>query len=370
MTNPSESQAVNTEAPVKQRGRPAKHVDAAAKQKAYRDRRRQNGLPADTRQDIIKSLRDEITRLRSGQDALRRLQQELLQREAVVAEQERVIALAQSKPTDGRKVRDLEYKVFDLERELQMWKFKKADRLHELLAKRIVMPKRDLAAVFLVDYAGKPIEHGYEFERATKGSLEFGRKAATAASAISEIVATLDRKRQTTPEEKAILDTACKILGDIHGRAAHIKENAKTSSTRIKREEAAREEAAEIAVAMAFPKLDGSATMFLAVHLGIRHSSALDNLSKMKPETATKRDIDYYLEDLANDVRNSLQRQIENALIEGRAADATAQALRRAFDEARPDLEVRHKALSENIRVCQVAAELVKANSKGSTSTR
>lgn len=283
-------------------GRPGLYADAAARQRAYRQRRKRAGKPTDTRQDVITSLRDELDRLRASHAGLQAVQQELRQREDAVSEREAV--LARAKPANNQKLRDIEYKVAALEHELQQWKFKKSDKLRELLDKQFILRDRDLATVFLVDFKGGPIERGYEFERATKLALDFGRKAASASSAIADLVGTLDRKSQINADEKAILDAAQRILGNLHLKSTRIKESAKAHSERVKREEAEREKAATSAVAIAFPDL--AADVMLLIHfLGDAHNYDAEKLRRMRPETVTKWDIDNHTEQLERDVGRS-----------------------------------------------------------------
>lgn len=351
-------------------GRKKIHADAAAKQRAYRVRRKKAGKPADTRQDTIASLRDEIARLTIDHGNLA-AQRKLLEAskaalaERVAAVAEREAALSHAKPPDDRKLRDLEFKVRELERERDQWRFRKADKLRELLGKPFLMPKRQLAAVFLVDYLGKPIEQGYEFERATKEALEFGRKAATAGGAIAEIAARLERHRQLNEGERAILDAARAILSNIHNRATVIKESAKSDSQRIKREEAARAKAAAEAVTASFPKLEADA-VHLAYYLGgsryVGSGYHLGELRKMRPETARKWDIDYHLEQLAGDVRNALNSRVEKSIKAGQNAREAAQSLVTAFEAARPEVEADNKVMLDQINICRVAAMLAEAN--------
>lgn len=316
------------------RGRPAKFASQAERQAAYRARQDQ------ARDGEVISLRDEIAALRAQLDA----------------------ALARAKPAgDDRKLRDLEDKVRILEADLAMIKFRKSDRLRELLAKRLVMPERDLAAVFLVDYSGKPIEQGYEFDRATKGALEFGRKAALAVGTINEAVQMLERRRQITDDERAVLEAAAKILGDVHSKSTKIKERAKASGERAKREEAAREKAAADAVMAAFPALDDDAAVLL-YFLRDRLNYHFAELRKMRPDTATKWVLDYHLVHAARDARTNLERRVEKAIKAGEKADEAAGKLRAEFDEARPEIEAENKSVLDNINTCRVAVRLAEAN--------
>jgi hypothetical protein len=359
-------------ATAKRPGRPKIHTDAAERQRAYRARLKKAGKPADARQSTIASLRDEIARLTAGQsslDAQRKLLEArsaaLEDRIAAVAEREAALAQIRTKPGDERKLLDLEYKVATFERERQQWKFKQSDKLRELLGKRFMMPKRQLSAVFLVSYSGKPIEQGYEFERATKEALEFGRKAATAGGAIAEIAGRLERHQQLNADERAILDAARNILGDIHNRATIIKEGAKSDTQRIKREEAARRKAAEDAVAAAFPRLEAD-----AVPLGIFVDGSpyggcgyrIKEIRGMRPETVSAWDIKYCLEDLAKEVRDELTQRVDKAIKAGEKAGAAAQALLAAFEAARPGIEVENKTMLDNLNTCRVAARLKEAN--------
>lgn len=334
-------------------GRPGVHVDAAARQRAYRERRKLAGLSTDLRKDLIASLRDEISRLQLGQ-------QQVHQREDAVAARE--AALERARPTpDERKVRALEFKVAELEHERQQWKFKQTDKLRELLDRRFIMRNRDLAAVFLRDYLGKPIERGHEFERATKAALEFGRKAASASSAITDLVGTLERKGQINVDEQSILTAALRILGDIHARATRIKESAKADSQRTKREEDAREKAAAEAVANAFPSLAADAMLLIHFLKDGRNYHAVE-LRMLRPQTITKHDLDYHLENLASDVRYALCSMVVGAIKAGENATVAAQSLRSAFDEARPGIAAEIQSVLDGLRICQVAARLVDAN--------
>ena len=243
------------------RGRPPKFDSAAARQKAYRDRRKQAGKAADTKQETIKSLREELLRLKStGRD-----------------DEISITALRQSALDLERRNSALQARCEMLDADLAQTRFRKNDRLQELLAKRIIMRNRDLAAVFLVDYLGKPMERGQEFEAATKEAQEFGRKAAQASSNIVELVEKLTRRQQMTAEETAVLKAANAILADIHNRLTTIKVTAKSLAARIKLEEEGRARwGRKTAVGHAFPKVSVAEAVLLAIYLRLNHSWALN----------------------------------------------------------------------------------------------
>lgn len=279
----------------------------------------------------------------------------------VVALEARIAADRVEFDTAKHKRQMMEREIEDLKCEADTWKYKKSQRIEELLGKRFMMPKRDLAAVFLADYLGKPIEKGFQFENAVKEALEFGRKAAVAASGIDEVSGRLNRKGQLLPVEKAILGAACTILGDVHLRATQIKESAKRSAERIKREEEARAKAAKVAVAAAFPDLKNMDVLLLVSYqfnlVGWGDFSRRA-LLVMRPETANKRDIGYEIEELTNHVRRNLQSLVEAAIVAGTPATEAAMGLRSSFDMARGGLENKYRGQIAHIRACQVAAVL------------
>lgn len=327
------------------RGRPPEFASAADRQKAYRERRKEAGKATDTRQDTIRSLREELSRLKTtgSNDDIS------------------ITALRNSAGELERRNRELEARCKWLEADLAQTRFQKNDRLQDLPAKRIVMRSRDLAEVFLVDYLGKPIEKGNEFERATKAALEFGRKAAQACSNIDEVIATLTRRQQITEQERAVLDAARTILTAVHNSATAIKLTAKSRGARIKQEEGARARQAEAAVKDAFPKPSVTDIVLLAAHLRLNHSWALRQLSRIRPEQAQLNDLDYYLTDLRKEVVDELQSLVANAMKDGQPAKEAAVTLRDTFNAERPGLERQHHGLIENITTCQVAAELSRA---------
>lgn len=327
------------------RGRPPKFASAAARQKAYRDRRKQAGKAADTKQETIKSLREELLRLKStGRD-----------------DEISITALRQSALDLERRNSALQARCEMLDADLAQTRFRKNDRLQELLAKRIIMRNRDLAAVFLVDYLGKPMERGQEFEAATKEAQEFGRKAAQASSNIVELVEKLTRRQQMTAEETAVLKAANAILADIHNRSTTIKVTAKSLAARIKLEEEGRARASKTAVGHAFPKVSVPEAVLLAMHLRLNHSWALNRISQIRPEQARAWDLDDYIEELSKEVLHELESLVANAMKGGQPAKEAAEALRAAFDAERPRLEQQHRGLIEQITTCQVAAELGRA---------
>lgn len=335
-------------------GRQKVYASAAERQEAYRARLKEAGKPTDPRKDLIASLRDEIAQLRADHETL---QLRVRQREEAIANREAALV---TRTANDRKQRDLEYQVAALEHEIQQWKFRKADRLRELLNKRFIKHDRDLAAVFLVDYAGKPIERGFEFERATKAALEFGRKAATASGGIAEIAGKLARNHQINADEQAILDAAQRILSNLHDKATRIKESAKSDSERVKREEAARTKAAVAAVASAFPDLEADA-MLLTYAISGRRNYHIELLAKMRPESASKWDLEYHLAQLVDEAREGLRYRVENAMKEGKAAAEAAMSMKATFDAARPRLEAEISSIIQNVRTCQVAARLTEA---------
>lgn len=194
--------------------------------------------------------------------------------------------------TRAQRARDTaDRRVADLEAEKESWRFKKSDRLRELLAKRVVMRDRDLGLVFLLNWNGERITQGYQFEQATKAAQEIGRKAASAGNAIAEIQSTLERKYQITPDEQAVLAAARFILADIHGRATHIKERARAAGTQKQKEDAARAQAAQAAVGKAFPALTPASiadAVRIALFLDLRHDYHFDELRAMRPATVER----------------------------------------------------------------------------------
>lgn len=326
----------------KRRGRPAKYSSAAERQKAFRKRRKAAG-GGDSRQTTISSLRNEIAQLKA----------------VLAAEQ----AAHKEHSAPPAAVRELEWEIRSLKAERDIFKFRKSDRLRELLAKRLVMPKRDLSSVFLVDFLGKPIERDHQFDRATKEALEFGRKAALAVNTISETIRTLDRRQQISADETAVLDAAAGILEDIHRKSTRIKEHAKASSAQIKRAEAERRKFATAAVAKAFPDLTRQAvhlTLFLEDH----GNYSLTKLRQMRPETVSPRDLHYHLDRLAEDSRSALIRRVEEAIDAGENADEAAGKIHATFTAATEKIETDNSREIENITTCLVAAQLVAANPK------
>lgn len=350
--------AATRELPLRKKpGRTAQYSSQAERQAAYRQRQQR------AHSEAVDALRAEIERLSASQVDLHELQQQLQAREDAVAQREAALLLARKpKPIDkhDQKLRDLQWRVDQLESELGHWKFKKSSRIAELLKEKIVMPNRDLAAVFLVDFANKPIEKGYEFERATKAALEFGRKAASAGSAIGEIVGKLDRKTQITYEEKAVLDAAQKILVDIHYKTTRIKEGAKHNAAVIKAAEEVREKAAIAAIDKAFPDIS---LVQMTAFLGQRYWD-FNQLRLMRPERLDLFDLDYHVADLEKYLRWNLRDLVIEAIKKGQKADDAANALRDEYHANLPAIEAKHKADIDNLNACQVAAVLMRANKK------
>lgn len=345
---PKDTETIELTLP-KRRGRPAQYGSKAERQAAYRQR-------------MLITRSKEIEALRACQSELHALQQELQARESAAIESETAEKKSNLSEKDVHKLRDIEGRLDHMKSELALWKFKKASRIRELLEKKVIMPKRDLAAVFMVDYAGTPIETGYEFERATKKALEFGRRAASAGSAISEIAGTLSRKGQISHDEYAILSAAGKILGDIHSKATFIKESAKRNASAVKAAEAAREKAATIAIGKSFPDI---APIQMTCFLGQRHWEH-EKLREMRPEKVDPFDIGYYVEVLEKSLRSDLRNRVISAIVQGHKADDAATALRAEYLAKLPEIEATHKTEIENLKACQVAAALIRANEKSS----
>lgn len=270
-------------------------------------------------------------------------------------------ALREAKYQKGKLEDEIESLRFDVD----TWKYKKSQRIEELLAGRFLMQKRDLVPVFLVDYYGKPMEKGHQYESAVKSAQEFGRKAAVAATSISDVVSKLERKAQLLPGEKSVLEAARTILGDVHTQATLIKEGAKRSADKIKREDEARAKVARAAIATVFPNLqDAGILLMLSYQQEIIWDGNRRSLLVMRPETATVVDISYEVERLAEQVLAKLQSNVEKSIKAGVAAAEAAKALRDAFDVARPELEAKYRNQIDRIRACQVAAQLRRANAK------
>jgi hypothetical protein len=341
-------------------GRPAKYKSAAERQAAFRERRKSTGDSVDSR-----------TVLRSENESLRneieQLKMDLLTSREMEANTRQVANDAYAKLTKAdigaadRKLYAVERKLKDAQNELEGLKTKRGNHLRDLLSQNFVMPKRDIAAVFLAGHNGKMLEKGYEFEWATKDALEFGRKAAIAGSSIDEAIRKLMPRNQVTMDEIQILRAAQSILSDIHNRSTHIKEKAKRKADEVKALEMRREKAAKAVIAETFPAIDLIQTTGF---LGKNHNYHAEALRKLRPASITVHDAEYHTELLDRDLRSALVSRVVEAQEQGREAAEAAQELREQYLAALPGIEAERKAEIDNLNACLVAARLLAANAK------